>query len=218
MHPENQAEAINLMKQESKEDEKGLKKMRKIEDCLEKINAEKEAKREREMKRKSRITEVNRPLSSSSLQNIANHIMDILFAKGSPMNCKYPQSDAQISSEENRSSSVAYFEAVRFLNEKNNEQRINDVIKVLKTLNDEETKLMARRSALIVKTERITDSQQKENLKSSITESSPIRKQFEEECKSYKEKINVLEKRIKVLTNQQNTSEADDFKNKYKIT
>ena len=140
LHPENQAEAINLMKQESKEDEKGLKKMRKIGDCLEKINAEKEAKREREMKRKSRITEVNRPLSSSSLQNIANHIMDILFAKGSPMNCKYPQSDAQISSEENRSSSVAYFEAVRFLNEKNNEQRINDVIKVLKTLNDEEQK------------------------------------------------------------------------------
>lgn len=104
---------------------------------------------------------------------------------------------------------------------------INEIKKRSITLNSEEAKIEADRRILLSETERITDPQQKESLKSFIIEGSPSRKQLEKELKSYEAKIEALEKKndelsqnnekLKSKTATKKTVPSDDSKTKNKL-
>lgn len=81
------------------------------------------------------------------------------------------------------------------------QQRIIKDIKIeLRTLNNEETKLEADRNTLLAKTELISNPEEKESLQSSITNSSPIRKNQQEELKKLQDQLDICEAKVINLT------------------
>lgn len=83
------------------------------------------------------------------------------------------------------------------------QQSIIRSIKIkLETLNNEETKIEADRRTLLVNADMVADQQEKERIKASIIDTSPIRKKQKEEARVYEDIVTELEEKIKKLTKE----------------
>lgn len=81
------------------------------------------------------------------------------------------------------------------------QQSIIRSIKIkLETLNNEETKIEADRRTLLISADMVADQQERERIKASIIDTSPIRKKHKEEARVYEDIETELEEKIKILT------------------
>ena len=83
---------------------------------------------------------------------------------------------------------------------------IKDIQTSVKELNIEETKLDLERSKLLVKTEKVLDTEQRKKLKTEIAESSPMRKKSQDEIKMLQEQVTELKTERDFLKQKHNPS------------